>query len=144
MPTTLTKDGIDYDPNFTENVQGQLIARFRTDSDGVPLFEEDEDGTKHYVIDISLRSPKKSSIDKVVYLMEDPSFADDPKAVSKNRAMDFKQGVSSYGDVPVLVSVEMDGEVYEQRAWLSNMLTNGYAGQPEPAVQSAIKRLKIN
>lgn len=136
------QDAIDYDPPFATNVQGRLYARFRLGPDKVPEYESDPDGLRHYPIHVHLHSPRAADIREVQYIMDDPSY-DDPKGRSTDRANDFREEVWSYGDVPVIIRVKIGENTYEQRAWLSQMLENGYpAGAP--AIQAAIQRIKVN
>ncbi|MCI0699887.1 MAG: hypothetical protein L0241_02215 [Planctomycetia bacterium] len=138
-----TADPIDYTRSFADNVRGQLYARFRLGPDGTPEFEEDEDGLRHYTIDVYLRSPRADEIYEVKYVMDDPTYYD-PVGYSADATNDFHEVIQSYGEVPVVVTVQIGGRVYEQRAWLSQMLTNGHGAGTTPVIRDAIERIKKN
>ena len=128
---------------FSDNVKGQLKARFRLDADGQPLYEDDDDGLRHYTIDLTLESPAAPDIDSVTYYMDDETYWD-PVAVSNDRDNDFTEEISSYGDFEVEVTVQMRKHAYKQRAWLSSLLEAGHAGDTSPAIREAINRIKGN
>jgi hypothetical protein len=145
----MTSNRIVYTKPFREKVQGQLKARFRLDSDGKPMYEPDdeEEDLRHYTMDVSLETPRASEIKGVSYYMNDPSYVD-PEGYSEDADNDFQEEIQSYGDVEILVTVEMTDQKsdheYEQRAWLSNMLENGHADDMTPAIRAAIRRIKAN
>jgi hypothetical protein len=139
-------DRIAYAKPFQENVQGRLKARFRVDSDGVPMYEpHDEDSRlRVYTIDVFLVTPRSQEIKGVKYYMDDESYLD-PEGYSDDADNEFREEITSYGDVEIVVTVEMAGrKKYEQRAWLSNMLENGHADDMTPAIRAAIQRIKVN
>lgn len=143
-------DRIDYTRPFAENVQGTFYARFRLDADGAPMYEIAgyQDGpARYYKIDVYLHSTKSDAITSVHYAL------DDGEAVkvlgrSEDRHNDFRATIESAGDVLLLIQVWMGplGSLrkYEQRAWLSQMLENGYDKEPSSEVTSAILRIKVN
>jgi hypothetical protein len=139
----VTTDIITYTRPFAENVKGQLYARFRLDPEGIPEFQRDEDGLRHYTIDVYLHSPRANEIDEVKYIMDDPTYYD-PVGYSTDKANDFREEIQSYGQVPVVVKVQIGNQVYEQRVWLSQMLENGHLKDTNPGIQSAIQRIKVN
>jgi len=134
---------IDYTRAFAKNVKGELGARFRLDPDGNPLYEDDDDGLRHYTIDLSLVSPMAQEIDSVTYFMDDETYWD-PEAVSNDRDNDFTEEISSYGDFEVEVTVQIGKNAYKQRAWLSTLLEAGHKADSSPAIRNAINRLKAN
>ena len=136
-------DRIDYTRPFAENVKGQLYARFELGPNGEPLFVEDEDGLRYYAIDVFLHSPRAKDIFDVRYIVDDPTY-DDPVGFSGDRANDFPEFVQSYGELPVIVKVQIGPRVYEQRTWLSQMLENGHAKDATPAIQAALQQIKLN
>jgi hypothetical protein len=138
-----TADPIDYTRPFADNVRGQLYARFRLGPDGAPEFEEDDDGLRHYTIDVYLRSPRAEEIYEVKYVMDDPTYYD-PVGYSDDASNDFHEVIQSYGEVPVVVKVQIGTRVYEQRAWLSQMLTNGHGAETTTVIRDAIDRIKKN
>ena len=138
-----TTDRIEYTRAFAENVKGHVYARFRLDPSGVPEFEEEADGLRHYTIDIYLHSPRVSEIEEVTYILDDTTYID-PVRKSKDRANDFHEEVWSYGEVPIIVRVKLGGQVYEQRVWLSHLLMNGHTANMTPPIRSAIQTLKVN
>lgn len=131
-----------YSPAFAKHVRGKLKARFQLDADGDPLYVED-DGLRHYQLELTLESPRAAEIDSVTYILDDPTYYD-PVAQSDDSDNDFREEITSYGDFQVLVRVQIGGHEYEQRAWLSNMLEEGYADQTTPSVRNALNRIKAN
>lgn len=138
-----TTDPIDYTRPFAEQVKGQLYARFRLGPDQLPEFEEDADGLRHYTIDVYLHSPRADEIEEVKYVMDDPTYYD-PVGYSDDTVNDFHEVIQSYGEVPIIVKVQLGSRVYEQRTWLSQMLLNGHAKDMTPAVREAIDLIKKN
>jgi hypothetical protein len=145
----MSPDHIDYTKPFMENVKGQLKARFRLDPEGRPQFTEHK-GLRHYTIDVFLTTKRTKEIKCVHYYMDDPSYID-PNGYSDDADNEFREEISSYGDVEILVTVEMGSkEKYEQRAWLSKMLENGHAsdvdmGTPKSrAIRAALQRIRAN
>src|SRR5713101_8036400 len=116
-------DRIDYTKPFRENVQGQLKARFRLDSEGEPRYEPhpDDRRLRVYTIEVFLETQRAKEIKGVRYYLDDPSYVD-PEGYSDDADNQFREEITSYGDVEIVVTVEMDGHEYKQRAWLSNML----------------------
>ncbi|MBN9119935.1 MAG: hypothetical protein J0I06_12365 [Planctomycetes bacterium] len=135
-------DRIDYTRPFAEQVEGTLYARFRLDADGVPIYEV-WGGDRFYTIDVYLLSPKAAGIDEVTYFFDD-SASPEPLGSSADRANDFRATIDSPGDARLRVEVRIGDSVYEQRAWLSQMLENGYAKGATPAVRSAILHIKVS
>ena len=140
--TVNATDRIDYTRPFAENVKGLLYARFRLDADDTPIYEVSE-GSRFYTIDVYLLSPQSSEIEEVTYFFDDKT-SPDPLGNSTDRANDFQATIESPGDAMLRVEVRLGSSVYEQRAWLSQMLENGYAKGATPAVQSAILHIKVN
>ncbi len=138
-------DRIGYNKPFRENVQGRLMARFRLDADGKPIYEihPDDRRLRVYTIELFLDTPQAQHIDGVDYFMDDPSFID-PEGSSKDRDNQFLEEITSYGDVEVVVTVHMGERAYEQRAWLSNMLENGHEDDMTLATKSALERIRVN
>lgn len=138
-------DRIDYTNPFRENVQGQLKAKFRLDSEEKPIYEPSDcdSDLRVYTIDVFLVTPRAKEIQGVSYFMDDDSYVD-PYGYSDNATNEFREEIKSYGDVEIVVTVEMDGRKYEQRAWLSNMLENGHADNMNPAIRAALQRMKVN
>jgi hypothetical protein len=131
-------------PAFTKNVGGQLKARFRVDADHAPIYWKGRDGLKNYQIYLSLEeSPRAAEIDSVKYFMDDPTFWD-PLAVSEDGDNGFLEEISSYGDVEVEVTVQIKNKAYKQRAWLSNLLKDGYGQDASPEILEAIRNIKEN
>ncbi|MDY3561779.1 hypothetical protein R5W23_003207 [Gemmata sp. JC673] len=126
-------DRIDYTPPFVENVQGTLYARFCLDPDGVPVYEDTPLG-RVYTLTVYLLSPRRDEIEEVTYRA----------TKSTDRDNDFAAVIECDGDEPLPVNVRIGGRVYKQRAWLSQMLENGYSKDAPPAIQSAMLRVKIN
>jgi hypothetical protein len=138
-------DRIVYTTSFKEQVQGRLKARFHLDADGVPQYELDDDDRRlrHYLIDLFLESPRSKEIKRVRYLLDDPSFID-PKRSSRDADNQFRETISSYGNLEILVTVEMAAGKYEQPAWLSHMLENGHADDMTDAIDMALQRITVN
>ena len=137
-------DRIDYTRPFAENVQGTLYARFRLDADGDPIYETVDEGTRSYTIDIYLHSTQSNEISTVIYFL-DGSEAGQSLGRSVDQNNDFPATIESAGDALLLVKVWMGLlRKYEQRAWLSQMLENGYGKDPPAEVKSAILRIKVN
>ncbi|MBY0458506.1 MAG: hypothetical protein K2V38_14295 [Gemmataceae bacterium] len=68
----------------------------------------------------------------------------DPVGYSEDRANDFYEEIQSYGEVPIVIEVTIGGDVYRQRAYLSQMLENGYRDTTNRAIKDAVRRIKIN
>ncbi len=138
-------DSIVYTDPFKENVQGRLMAQFRLDSVGKPKYERhpDDRRLRVYTIDVYLKTTRAQEIKAVHYYMDDPSYID-PEGYSDQADNEFREEITSYGDVEIVVTVEMSKHKYEQRAWLSNMLENGHADDTTLAIQNAIDRIKVN
>jgi hypothetical protein len=136
-------DPIDYSRTFREHVQGRLYARFHTDPKGEPEYEEDEEGLRHYTIDVHLESPRADEIDSVSYFMDDETYVD-PNGYSEDADNDFREVIESYGQVLIEVTVNLGGRDYKQRVWLSQMLQNGYGGETNAAILDAIERIRKN
>jgi hypothetical protein len=136
-------DPIPYTKAFREKVQGRLTARFRLTASGIPEFKEDPDGLRNYTLDVYLESPQADEIDGVEYAIIDPE-SPDPRGYSADADNNFPVWVETYGDIPVEVTADILGREYKQRAWLSNMLENGHAGETNPAILDAIRRIKAN
>ena len=139
-------DQIKYSDRFQEGVQGRLKARFRLDAYGKPIFTQDDENPRlrHYEIVVFLASPKAKQIKRVTYFMDDPSFSEDPEGSSVDSDNDFPVEITSYGDVEVVVTVEIADQKLEQRAWLSTMLENGHTDDLSPEIRLAIQRIKVN
>jgi hypothetical protein len=138
-------DRIDYTKPFVENVQGQLKARFQLDSEKEPMFETypDDPRLRVYTIDVFLESKQAKDIKGVTYYLDDPSYVD-PQGYSNDADNQFREEIASYGDVEILVTVEIGSHRYEQRAWLSNMLENGHTDDMTPPIRAALQRIKVN
>lgn len=146
MSSDQATDRIVYTDPFKENVQGRLKARFRIDSDGMPMYDpHDEDRRlRIYTIDVFLATPRTKEIRGVEYYMDDDSYVD-PEGYSDDADNEFREEITSYGDVDIVVTVEMSNhKKYEQRAWLSNMLENGHADDMTLPIRAALQRIKVN
>jgi len=145
MRTDQAVDSIVYTKPFRESVQGRLKAEFRLDSDKTPMYEphNEDPRLRVYTIDVFLATPLKKEIKGVKYYLDDPSYVD-PEGYSYDADNEFRQEIASYGDVEIIVTVEMSDHKYEQRAWLSNMLENGHADDMTPAIRAAIQRIRVN
>lgn len=135
-------DRIDYARPFTEHVKGTLYARFRLDPEGVPVVEFWE-GAKVYTMDVCLLSPRAAEIDEVRYTFDGPG-APEPIGASTDRDNDFRITIESAGDEPIRVFVRIGDHTYEQFAWLSQLLDNGYGRAASPAVRSAVLNVRVN
>src|SRR5262245_146581 len=144
MPAAVT-DNIAYTEPFQEHVQGRLKAQFHLGANGQPEFDPHPDDTRLrvYTIDVFLDSPRAPQIKKVEYLLDDPTFEDD-KGWSTDRDNQFREEISTYGDVEIEVTVTIDGHKYKQRAWLSHMLENGHATTMTPTIRSALESIRAN
>jgi hypothetical protein len=140
-----TTDRIAYTGPFKDSVQGRLKARFRLDADGKPMYEPhpDDPRLRVYTIDVFLVTPRAKEIKGVRYYMDDPTYVE-PEGYSDEAENEFREEITSYGDVEIVVTVEMPNHNYKQRAWLSNMLENGHADDMTPAIRTAIQRIKVN
>jgi hypothetical protein len=136
-------DVIPYTPAFAKAVGGRVFGRFRTAGNGDPVYREDEDGTRHYTVDVYLESPNADRIDLVEYIIGDRTFHV-PKGFSEDPSDHFHEVIRTYGDVPIDVKVYMGIFVRVQQVWLSELLQNGHAGDTNPAVLDAIARIKAN
>lgn len=137
-------DRIAYTEPFQDRVRGRLKARFRLDAEGKPVNEphSEDRRLRVYTIDVFLDTPRAREIQGVRYYMDHPSY-EDPEGYSDDRDNQFREEITSYGDVEIIVTVELPDHKYEQRAWLSNMLENGHAADMTPAVRDAILRIKV-
>lgn len=139
-------DRIDYTRPFIENVRGTLYARFRLDADGIPMYENagSESGlARYYTIDVYLLSPRATEIDEVIYSIGDGTGSN-VLGKTADQANDFRATIESPGDAMLRIQVRIGDKVYDQRAWLSQMLENGYDGNPPAEVKSAILRIKVH
>jgi len=141
----VTGDPITYKEVFAEQVQGQLIARFKLDSNLRPIWEPQPDypDWRVYTIFLFLETPRAQEIKGVKYKIEDDTF-NDPYAYSEKKDKKFRARITSAGDVPIVVTVKMNKQKYKQQAWLSDMLENGHAGDPAPAVRKALNYIGKN
>jgi hypothetical protein len=145
MNANQTVDRIAYTTPFKQNVQGRLLARFCLDAEGEPQYETDDDDPRlrHYTIEVFLETPRAKEIKGVSYFLDDPSYID-PEGYSDDKDNEFREEITSYGDVEIEVTVEMPPQKLRQRAWLSNMLENGHATDMRRAVRAALERIKAN
>ncbi len=90
-----------------------------------------------------LETPRGREIRGVPYYLDDPSYVD-PKGYSDDADNQFLEEITSYGNVEIVVTVEMDGHEYKQRAWLSHMLENGHADDMTAPIRAAVQRIKVN
>lgn len=138
-------DRIVYTTPFKENVQGRLMARFRLDPEGTPIYEpyQDEPRLRVYTIDMFLVTPFSTEIKGVRYYLNDPSYIN-PEGYTADADNKFREEISTYGDVEILITVEMlNQKKYEQRAWLSHMLENGHADDMTQEIRTALGRIRI-
>jgi hypothetical protein len=137
------KQRISYDTTFLQNVQGQLLARFRLDAAGNPMYRphSEDRHLRVYTIDLFLESSLADKIDRVDYFLNDTTFID-PKGSSTNKANRFQKEIASYGDVEVVVTVHMGEKTYEQRIWLSQMLENGHTADMTGPISEALNRIR--
>lgn len=135
---------IHYTKAFIDNVgAGTLCARFRLDSNGIPVSGV-EDGTTFYFIVLTLESPHAEKVQKVTYFLDAATYWE-PERVSKNRRNQFAEEITSYGDFLVRVEVAMEGARFAQKALLSDMLTEGHKlDGSNPAIQNAIVYIRSN
>lgn len=134
-------DRIDYARPFAQDVRGVLYARFRLDADGAPMYAL-VDRVRYYTIDICLHSPRAGEIDEVAYYLESAP-APAPLGESTDRVNDFPATIECPGDDLLRVQVRIGGRTYEQRAWVSQMLDNGYPAKPSAAVQEALLHVRV-
>lgn len=140
-------DRIDYTRPFAENVRGTLYARFRRDADGIPMYEiagSEYGPARYYTIDVHLLSPHATDIDEVIYSIGDGKESSVVLGGTTDQANDFRVTIESPGDAMLRVQVRIGDKIYDQRAWLSQMLENGYDGNPPAEVKPAIMRIKVN
>ncbi len=133
---------IRYTKEFKANVQGELIAKFDTDSSGRPVANV-EDGTTFYFITFSLHTQKSDDIRKVTYLLDSATFWE-PERVSQAKQQEFQERITSYGDFLVRVVVALPTGDVMQQALLSDMLEAGHPQTRDAAVQSAIDAIRAN
>jgi hypothetical protein len=146
VASELSIDPIQYTDSFRKNVNGRLRARFKLDSEGRPIHLRGgrlDPRFRHYEINLFLDSPSNDRVSRVLYYIDDPTF-EDKEASSKDRDSCFVAEIQTYGDVPIKVTVIIDGSKILQEAWLSQMLINGHAGDMKPAIKNAIERIKLN
>jgi hypothetical protein len=127
-------------------VNGRLRARFKLDADGRPIFFRGgrlDPRFRHYQINLYLDSPFHDRISRVLYYINDPTF-EDKEGWSEDRDNCFVVEIQTYGDVPIEVTVIIEGRKILQEAWLSQMLINGHSGDMNPGIKSAIERIKLN
>lgn len=138
-------DRIDYNNSFREMVRGQLKARFRLDSEGEPMWEPhpDDRRLRCYIIDMFLETPRAREIRGVAYYLNDPSYLA-PEGYSDNGNNQFREEITSFSDVEIVVTVQMERGEYKQRARLSEMLENGHADEMTPAIRTALQLIKVN
>ena len=135
---------ITYTRPFRDNVKGIIRARFRPDRNGNPLYELDEDDRKVFTIELSLDAPTAQTIDSVAYYMDDPTFSEDPEAVSIDRDNAFAEEITSYGDLEIVVTVQIGTHAFKQRVWLSSLLEVGHQEDMRPSVRQAIDEIANN
>ena len=134
---------IDYSKAFELSVKGQLRARFAL-SQGRPIYRTVGDGLREYKIKLSLAAPETAEeIESVTYYMNDKSFYD-PVAVSEDRDNDFTEAIFSYGDVPVIITVRINGRKIKQETRLIDLLEAGHEGDNSPAILEAIRDIRDN
>jgi len=142
MCRSVSEDKVFYERAFDAEVKGRLYARFHIDADGVPEFETDDD-CRNYIVNLYLLSANATEIFDVTYEIDDTTDLV-PIGHSTRRANDFCVSITSSRDVPIHVGVKIGNAVYKQRAWLSNMLENGYARKSNSAIRYAINLIKYS
>ena len=136
-------DPIPYTKAFREKVQGRLMAQFRLDASGIPLFHDEPEGLRYFTLDLYLESPQAEEIDGVHYAIIDPDSYD-TRGYSADADNNFPVPIETFGDSPIEVTADILGHEYKQRAWLSNMLENGHAGETNSAILDAIAWIRGN
>lgn len=128
---------------FSAKVQATPKARFRLKADGTPYYEPDEEepDLRHYVIDLTLESPRAREILTVTHHLDDETFYD-KLAVSDDPTTHFQDYINTYGDVPIETTVLIGPNAYRQRDMLSHLLEAGHANDKSPAIRDAIERIK--
>jgi hypothetical protein len=146
---TTASDLIEYNRLFAEKVirgpgaeVGKLQARFRPGPTTDVLYQDDEEGLRHYLVELTLHSPAASKIDTVEYHLDDTFY--DPLRLSEDADTDFAVELLTYGNVEVEVIVRMGSHKYIQRAWLGRLLRNGHANNLTPTIEAAIKQIEAN
>jgi len=135
---------IHYTEEFVATVQGTLKAEFELDAKQAPI-PHVEDGTKFYFITLSLHAPVEvaENIRQVTYLLDQATYWE-PERVSRKRAAQFAEEITSYGDFLVRVFVELQTGKVNQQALLSDMLEEGHKAAMNPAIRSVIAFIRAN
>jgi hypothetical protein len=132
---------IRYNKAFTEQVGGALNAQFQLDANKVPTRGE-EDGTTFYFIRLNVIVPSGTDIDSVTYIL-DPSYWE-PERESTERANNFAEDITSYGDFLVRVEVKKRSNRITQQALLSEMLEAGHPAPRSAAIDDALDYIRNN
>src|SRR5262249_20158344 len=99
--------------------------------------------TKHYFLELRLHSPHAEEIDKVTYLLDETYY--DSVRNTQDRDNDFCEEITSYGNYPIRVKVQIGRQLFVQESWLSELLEAGYAGKgTSEAIGQALKDIKAN
>lgn len=122
---------------------GTIFARFVLDGNQ-PRHTADDDGLKHYWIDLCFEPKPGARVESVIFVLDEDTY-EDPIRLADART-GFRARISSYGDFAVTAKIETDSEFRSRSDILSDLLRRGHQSDavPSPAVTSAIKDIEDN
>lgn len=122
--------------------QPEIVARFETDAEGLPEFNQGSD-KKHYKLVLEV---KNAPPDVYVAQFElDPTYYDPLRTVRPDDEGRFVLRTTSYGDYPVTVTLMSSQGTYEMRERLSQALAKGMSdAAPSPTLKAALTEIETN
>jgi hypothetical protein len=118
----------------------KLIANFVLDPAGKPKAVE-KNGVKHYVLRLGVEDSPDDAY-AVTYKLDESYY--DPIRESRERAANFVEELTSYGDYVVQAKVRSRQGVEPIAANLSSALEIGHSGNRTPEIQAALDEIKAN
>ncbi len=119
-----------------------IVARFKTDTEGNPVFVTDGD-TKHYEVTIGVENAPQETYAATFEL--DPTYYDPIQTVRPDTEGQFSLETTSYGDYDVTVRLRTkEGEIPLADS-LKRALQRSYGTAPaNPALMSALTDIEKN
>ena len=123
---------------FDRRVQGKIRAEIALDQNKKPVSLPGKT-LNHYKVRLYLET-NNPAVQSVTYKL-DPTYYD-PVRESNDSSQQFLIELTTYGDYPVTVDAQVDGEIVRKVVPLSQLLEETYENSTDPDILNALNAIK--
>jgi hypothetical protein len=122
-------------PYFDGKVKGRIRAEFVGGDEPIAQLGE---RLNHYQVRVFLET-QNPDIERVTYKL-DPTYYD-PVRESVDRSRNYEVSLTTYGDYPVTVEVQVGSEIVRQTTPLLELLQETHRQSHSPRIQDALREI---